>query len=42
MIRDFETNAEVPTRPKSAQLELVAHHYFLLRYAVYKVENEVQ
>ena len=29
-------------RPIAGQTELVAHHYFLVRYAVYKVETEVQ
>ena len=42
VIWSFDGYAEVPDGPRSDWLELGAHHYFLVRYAVYKVENEVQ
>ena len=38
----YQTDAEGLFGPKSAQLKLVAHHYFLVRYAVYKVETKVE
>jgi hypothetical protein len=42
VIRLLRTCEEGCSGRGPGSLNLVAHHYFLVRYAVYKVENEVQ